>query len=210
MRLIIATAMAGLLSTAASAATLDFSGDICIGGTACANGDAIDQSYGDMLGVDLMYDGDASTTAIEDVFVWGTGYEDFSDAIYTDLGTEMSLSLLAETGYEVTLTSLAIAPYLNRINDTQVRILDLATSTNIVNRMFAPLSTDGSTTITANATSSVGFSIFFGPDAYDVGIGSLSYDAQLVGQPAAVPLPAAGWMLVAGMGGLFAAKRKRR
>lgn len=162
-----------------------------------------------MTGVDIIYDRNVSTVANENVYIWGTGYEEFSNAIWTDVGAGMSVTLLADVGYEVSLFSLGIAPFANRVSNTQVRIHDLALSTDIFDQTFTPISTNGSTTISPNATSTAGFQIFFGPDAFNSGIGSLSYDAQLVSGPAPVPLPAAGWLLIAGLGGLAAAKRKR-
>lgn len=210
MKSLYIAALASLLATAAPAVTLDFSGNICNGGNACGGSAQLDQSYGDITGVDLTYDRNVDTMAVENVFVWGSGYEEFGNAIWTDVGAGMSVTLLADAGYEVSLFSLAIAPYANRVSNTQVRILDLASNLDVFDETFTPLSIDGSTTILANATSIAGFKIFFGPDAFNAGIGGLSYEANLVQDTPPVPLPAAGWMLIAGLGGLAAAKRKRR
>mgnify|MGYP001627752295 CR=1 FL=1 len=210
MKALYTAAFASIVATAAPAATFDFTGDICNGGLACANSNQIDQTYGDMVGVDAVYDRDISTAAKDNVLYWGTGYEEFSSVIWTDLSTKvMSISLIAMAGYEVTLSSLGIAPYLNRNANPQLQIVDLATASDIYNMNFTPISTDGSTTISPNATSEAGFEIIFGPDAYNSGIGFLTYDAQLIADTPAVPLPAAGWMLIAGIGGLMAARRKR-
>lgn len=42
MRVFYASAMAGFLATAAPAAVLDFSGNICDGGNVCGNGSPLD------------------------------------------------------------------------------------------------------------------------------------------------------------------------
>jgi hypothetical protein len=72
-----------------------------------------------------------------------------------------------------------------------------------------PVTVSGSTGLTANVnkTSTAGFRILFGPGGYNGGINDItcSYAPK---QTAAVPLPAAGWMLLAGMAGLAALRRR--
>lgn len=210
MKIVLPALMASVLATTAPAVTLDFSGDICNGGSACfdSSTSVLDQTYGDMTGVDFTYDRDASTDAIEGAYVWTTGYEEFSNALWTDTGMTIAISMVADAGYEVTLESLGIAPYENRVANTALRIVDLFDSSEVYNSEFAPLSTAGSTTISTNVTSTVGFTIFFGPDAFNAGLGRLDYGVALSDAPSPVPLPAAGLLLMAGLGGLMAVRRR--
>lgn len=211
MKVIYSAIAAVFLAGTAGAATLDFSGNICNGGGACGGrGGGVDQSYGDMTGVDVVYDGDSSTAGDQDVFHWGSGYEDLSAAIWTNVGDALSVSFVAQAGYEVTVSSFDIAPYANRVKNTLVRVVDMAGGPDLYNTTYAPISTVGVTTIAGSFTSDTGIQLLLGPDAYDVGMSNIQYSVQAIQtNPATVPLPAAGWMLLAGLGGLVAASRRR-
>lgn len=207
---ILFTALTGVfLASAASAATIDFTDATCSGGGACNVGTPLDQSYGDMTGVDVIYDRDLTTSGLQDVLYWSTGYEELDGVIYTNQNAGMSVTLEAEAGYEVSLDSLLIAPYFNRTVNTQIAIIDLADGTEVYNSTFMPLSVDGSTEISdaADWTSASGYTILFGPDAFNAGIGSITYSAQQL--VAAVPLPAGGALLLLGLAGLGIVRRRR-
>lgn len=154
----------------------------------------------------MTYDGDASTAAIDPVRYWTTGYEDLPAAIWTEVGRTLSVTLAAQAGYEVSLFELVIAPYLNRTVDTKVTIVDLTTGDAVFDDEFEPLSTDGVTEISGTTwTSATGFRILFGPNAYDAGIGRITFTAQPI---AAVPLPAAGFLMLGALGALFGLRRR--
>ena len=120
LRVILAAGAIALATQAqATTITLDFSGDICNGGNACFNGSSIDQSYGDIAGqLDVVYDADRNTAALEDLLSWGTGYETLTGVAYGlssaggwNSAGGLSIELQAVAGYQVTLMSFDIAPY---------------------------------------------------------------------------------------------------
>lgn len=194
---------------AAQAATLDFSGNICNGGNACGNGGSIDQSYGDIAGeVDVQFDGDRSTVALDSVYHWTGGYETLTHVAYTSSGYGMSILFQAATGFDVTLSAFDIATYFNRVTNTSIRIIDTATNSVLVNDTYAPLSTAGVTSYLGSWSSTDGILIEFGPDAWDVGISNLTYSAHRENTPT-VPLPASGLLLGFAVFGLGQLRRKQ-
>jgi hypothetical protein len=192
----------------ASAATLNFDGMICNGGNACSNGLQVDQSYGDIAGeIDVEYDANRGTMALDNVFHWNNNYESLTNIIYgVNGGGGMSIKLLAQAGFDVLLSGFDIAPYANRSRDTLVQIVDMATGALLVDDTYAPLTTTGPTSYAGVWESTVGIQINLGPDAWDVGIDNIEY-ASVAETTAAVPLPATGLLLI---GGLFGASRLRR
>lgn len=206
MKTILAALAALFVASSAHAVTIDFTDAAC-GGGSCGNGSPLDQTYGDITGVNVIYDGNVATPTIDPVLYWSTGYEGNNPAIYVNNGVTMSITLEAEAGYEVSLESLGLAPFEDRVSDVDVVIIDLATGLEVFEDSYEPLSTDGITTISGTGwTSDVGYQLLFGPNLYNVGITSITYSAT---QIAAVPLPAAGWMLLSVLGGLVALRRRR-
>ncbi|MCF7978895.1 MAG: hypothetical protein K9L82_12935 [Chromatiaceae bacterium] len=105
--------------------TLDFSDATCDGGVICGIGDEIDQSYGDVTNeLDVIWDRNRSTPASENVYYWGTGYETLPSVAYGLLnGGGLSITFEALTGFQVWLMGFEIAPYSNRVRNSQVRVL---------------------------------------------------------------------------------------
>ena len=204
------------VSTGASASTytLDFTGNIC-GSGACSNGNLIDQTYGDVSGeVDVTADSNLSTAATEAAFYWSGGYETLLDVAYGTLsGGGLGFTFAAAAGKEVTINGFDIAPYLNRVRDSRVRIIDGMTATTLFDSGVFSVSTAGVTSYTnpGDWTSSL-ITIALGPDAWDVGIDNISYtvaDATGGGGVNPIPLPAAGWLLLGGLGALGGLARRR-
>jgi len=192
-----------------SAATLTFDGAIC-GGT-CGNGDAIDQTYGDISGqVDVIYDASRNTTALENVFHWSTGYDILTSVAFGNFGGGgMSIVFAAATGYDILLTGFDIAPYVGRTTDTLVQIIDLATNILLINDTYTPLNIAGITSYAGTWTSTVGLQINLGPDVFDVGIDNIAYSAVLEGTgPVPIPLPAIGLLLIGALAGLGRLRRR--
>jgi hypothetical protein len=204
-------AAALVFSSLVSAATLNFGGSICNGGGTCVDSSAIDQFYGDIAGeVDIQWDANRRTSALENVLHGGSGYESLTNVAYAlKSGTGMSILMLAATGYDVTLGSLDIARYANRVRDTQLQVTDLEDGSVVADSGVFATTFDGVLNYSLNAISSAGFEILFGPDAWNVGISNIMYSTAQTPNMSTVPLPAACWMLLAGLGGLVAMRRKR-
>ena len=199
--------------------TLDFDASVACGVTACSNGSGILQTYGDVAGqVDVVYDADRATPGLESLSYWSTGYETLNDVAYGILGGGgLSITLDALPGFQVSLLGFDIAPYFDRVRNTSLAVIDLFDNSTLFSQNFTPLSTEFVTSFAlGGATSTGGFRIELGPDAWDVGIDNIIFSVSSIPvnppppNPAPIPLPAAGWMLLAGLGGLAAMRRRAR
>ncbi|WP_103333538.1 VPLPA-CTERM sorting domain-containing protein [Pseudotabrizicola formosa] len=218
MRYALAFTLATCLAPMAQAAPLilDFSGSICgaAADTVCGNGSFIGQSYGDIAGqLDVIYDGSRDNAGLFDVRHWAGGYETLPHVAYGEfVGGGLSILFQPLAGFAVTVSGFEIAPYASSISDTLVQVIDTAANTLLVNQSFTPLATGEVTSFNGSWTSASGIQINLGPDAWNVGISNILYSVAAVdpGTPPAVPLPAAGWMMLAGVGALGALARRRR
>jgi hypothetical protein len=210
LALVTACTLATSSPAIASTVNLDFSGNICNGSGTCIDGSRIDQSYGDIAGqVDVVYDANRSTAVSDDMFYWSTGYEDLNDVAYGFFGGGgASIALESQTGYEITLNGFDIAPYANRDRNTQIEIFDLFDNSSIFSQTYTPLTTAGATSLSFGNTSSSGFLINFGPDAWDIGIDNISFDVKAVSTTTPIPLPAALPLLLAALGGMAMLRRR--
>ena len=212
MKKFIGTLLFVLASPAVSAAyILDFSGDICTTAAGvCANGSSISQDYGDIAGqLDVIYDANRNTATEQELRWWGTGYETLTGVAYGTLGGGgLSILFKPEAGYEVSVTSFDIAPYANRVRDTFVEVIDIATNTVLFTQSFNPLPTGMVTTLESLMwTSLAGIQINLGPDSWDIGIDNIHYSVKPA-DLSEIPLPAAGWLLLSGLG-MFGLVRRR-
>jgi hypothetical protein len=221
-----AATLAFAAPAAATTVTLDFAGDICDTPTsACFNGVAISQSYGDIAGqVDVRYNADRSTPALSPLLYWSTGYETLTDVAYGSLGLGgISIALVAQTGFQITLMGFDIAPYVDNSEDTLVRVIDRKDVSFAFSQDFAPLSTEGVTSFSFSGpefTSTTGFDIWLGPDAWNVGIDNIVFSVNPIDtnggptdpvdptDPAVVPLPATALLLLGALGGLTVLRRR--
>ena len=201
-----AFALALAVAVPVNAATLNFDTATCDSGYVCGDYSLLDQSHGDVTGLDIVYDGDTATAGLQNVFYWTTGYESFASVIWT--GRETTLSILFDVlaGYTLNITAINFAPYLNNIVSTQITVTDTTDNFIEASGTYDPLGTDNISTIAGLFSSTDGLLISFGPDAYNAGIGSIEYTLT---PTAAVPVPAALPLLLVALGGLGIAGRRR-
>lgn len=197
---------AGLCAGVATAApvasgVLDFSEAIC--GGPCSNGGSISQDYGDIGGfLDVVYDRNTALPGLAPVSYWGSGYETLGHVAFTDTNAQLSILFNPAPGFSVTILGFDIAPYLNRVTNTSVRVVDAAGPALLFLDEPTPLSTAGVTSYTGPWTSASGIEILLGPDAWDVGISNIAFEINAVSAP--IPLPAAVWLLGGALIGLRA------
>lgn len=202
-----ALTLATCLAPAAGATTLDFNGMICNGGQACTNGADIDQSYGDIAGVDVQYDRTPGLAGLQNFSFWAGSYSDLTNVAYATGGATLTFLGL---GGGVSLTSLDLGAWPNADRQLGFSVVDLASNLEV---FLSPGNTVVSGAVRSsfllNLTSTAGFRITFLGDFFNGGVDNIVYaSAGPVAPP--VPLPAAGWLMLAGLGALAAARRMRR
>lgn len=227
---------AGLFTSQASAATydLDFAGDICTatpsaGRIACTNTNngLIDQTYGDVEGVvDVIYNRVASS-AVSDgedrgrLLHWtfvstASSFGGLPNAAYGVSGDALSIFFKPLNGKSVTLNNfyLGIFGGDRGLNLTISDGLGAALFSEEIERGLSGLR-DYSTPGGWSSTNGIRISYFggpFWPGANFVGISNINFSVTDVATPsdAQIPLPAAGWLMVAGLGALATLRRRRK
>lgn len=203
--------IAGVGSMANAATyTLDFSGDICDG--PCSNGTTISQSYGDTSLVDVSHD--YTSSAVPGLAYWGTGYSDLSgvawggDYSVDNLGT---ISFTPIAGYKVSVLSFDIGSWSGS-SSTTVGVYDGAGSlVGDLGMQFIDISS--ASTFTGDWSSDSGIEIRWA-NAWQFAIDNITFSVTEIDtgtpQPAPIPLPASAFLLLAGLGSLGFARRRRR
>ncbi len=210
-RALLAAAALCLAPMMAEAAVLTFDGPICNGtGGACGNGFSIDQGYGDMAGVDVVYDGNPGAAGLQSFAFWADSYSGMTNVAY--YGGGATLSFVALAGQAVSLGGLSLGGWPNADRVLGFTVTDLATSNEVFRSGTSsdPLITVPGTTpsvFTFDVTSSAGLMITFLGDFYNGGVDNVIYGAADVG---AIPLPAGAPLLGLGLGALALLSRRRR
>lgn len=130
------------------------------------------------------------------------------DAAYCQSGSVSgcALDLTVASGFEITLDSFFLGGWPNTNRSITWSVIDLATSSPVAGAISAAVSGTTGLVNVIGLTSDVGFRIVFGPDGFNGGINDITYTSAPI---SAVPLPAAGLLLIAGLGGLAAFRRRQ-
>jgi len=198
----------------ASAAVLDFSGNICNGGQPCANGSFIDQSYGSMTGVDVIYNGNSTAfdATNEEFQYWSNTFNNaLADVIITNASFS-EISFIADTGYEVSLGGLDLGTFGSSPapGGITVTVFDLFDDSVLFSSGNLSVAGGGPINVAFSAGSTTGLKLGFGGNLPNIAIDNISYDALLVDPPTPVPLPASALLLFGGLVGLASLRRFRQ
>jgi hypothetical protein len=149
---------------------------------------------------------------------WNDNYSGRDAAWCRDgINSYCALDLTVASGYTLTLDRFWLGGWPNTDRKITWSVIDLFDNTTVAGLVNALVNGTPGTGLTnvINRTSTAGFRILFGPDGYDGGINDIVYTYARVDtppppppQPGVVPLPAAGWLLLAGLGGLVALRRR--
>lgn len=141
---------------------------------------------------------------------WNGGYSG-RNAGWCASGSSSScvLDLTVASGFSLTLDSFFLGGYFNTNRLISWSVVDLGTMGSVASAVNSAVSGVSGLVNTIGATSTTGFRIFFGPDGFNGGINDITYSYAPI-NPSAVPLPAAGWLMLAGFGGLVALRRRQQ
>jgi len=123
-------------------------------------------------------DFDASSTSQGDPYPWGAGYNDLPSAVWTDRANSLIFDLVPLGGETLTLNSFAMGNYLNAGGPTSYEVYDLS---DLVTPLVSVLnfniaySTTTHPTYAVGLSSTTGFRLVVGPDAYNNGVNDIKY-----------------------------------
>jgi hypothetical protein len=215
------------LSSVVNAASIDFGQGVphpsfCTGGAGgvgpaalCANGLSVLQTYGDVPGVvDVSYSAPRASTGTNPAGLnwWSSGYNNLYGVAFATGSDANSLARidlrLQQPGQVINLTHFDLGAFPNTTRETNVTITDLATGAIL--KSFSNFAAGKVSPNTASSfdftdvSSNAGIRIEFADSALNVGIDNISYTV------AAVPEPQAYALMLAGLGLVGYAVRRRR
>jgi hypothetical protein len=163
------------------------------------------QSYGDVAGVvDVNYLAPRIATSL----VWGSsGYNDLNAVLWAEGGDNNSqarIEILPLNGGAVTLTHFDIGAFYFATGHTTVNVFEAGTSTLLYTFTGTVGAPPTHSSFDLNVSSSVGLWLEWQDSAYNVGIDNVTFTVG------AVPEPATGAMLIAGLAACAAVARRRR
>lgn len=147
-----------------------------------------------------------------DLLFWNGAYSGRS-AAYCGTNSnsgDCTLDLTVASGFSITLEAFQLGGYSNADRTIAWSVEDLDTSAT-VGSGSAGVSGQTPFDQLVGASSDTGFRLIFGPDGYRGGLTEVTYSyAPRQGPgPSVIPLPAAGWLLLAALGGLAALSRRQ-
>jgi hypothetical protein len=135
---------------------------------------------------------------------WNGAYSG-QNAVYCG-GTDCTLDMTVAATHTVTLGSFRLGGWPDTDRSVSWSVIDLADSSVVASAIGAFVSGATGLTVSLGVTSTTGFRILFGPDGFNGGLTDIAYSYTPTSQ---VPLPAAGWLVVAGVGALAALRRRK-
>jgi PEP-CTERM motif len=213
--------IAGLFAAAsgAQALTIDFGNgpaapSICTSapdGTGalvpCGNYGYISQSYGDVAGIaDISYSA-PRVAAPTSLYWWASNYNNLFGVAFapsTDANSRARIEIKAvNPGDAVTLASFALGAYSQTTLNTTVNVFAIGGTVPLFN-YSGPVGNGAisATTLMPNISVPGGLWLEFQDSAWNVGIDNIQYSVS------AVPEPASALLMLAGVAGLLAARRR--
>ncbi len=210
--LLAALTLSSAAAHAATTTTLDFDPNDACGSVDCVNNLAISQSYGDSAEVDVIYDSDIDASGLNSMAYYNIGASDLVGVAWGNTtvfsgATEIFLSPTAGVGVRLlgfdmgAFTSDRTFPLAVRDGDGTALFQNTETKVeSSTASSFAPATS-------AAWESATGIRIQWAPDV-DVAIDNIEFETYALAGTPVIPLPAAGWLLLAGLGGLAFLRRR--
>jgi hypothetical protein len=175
---------------------------------ACGNGSAISQSYGDVAGVsDITYSSPRIATP-QSLLWWASAYNNLYGVAWSsgsDANSQARIEIkAAQPGQAVTISRFDLGAYAFSTVRTNVNIYAIGGTTPLFSfNDSVGNSNVSATTITPNITVAGGLWIEWADSAYNVGIDNIQYSVS------AVPEPASALLMLTGVAGMLAARRRK-
>lgn len=206
-----ASSLAG--SASATPHTLTFDQSNACGVAACGDGSAISANYGSVAGLQISYNSydNLGNHLSSSMYSWDTQYGDLTDIAYAAGGDCCSVGEITfqvtQPGVTFTFIDAMFASWPNVDRTTQISLLRLDRSLfGTTGPITAPGA--GHYSVTCSCTTTSGFILQFGPDAFNTGVDNIRFDVS--GATGTVPEPAGWALMLAGFGALGSALRLRR
>jgi PEP-CTERM motif len=195
----------------ASATLLNFDDATCNGGGACTiGGSTIDPTYGDVPGkLDIQYSRDYPSVldGTSTMFWWADLYSTLTTVAYGNDTAQAAIFLKPLAGYQVTLNGVTFGAFSNQDRDSQVTIMNATGNVDFFSTGPTTIPGAAPTSFSGPYTSADGIYILWGPDAFNVGIGSFDVTVSAIN---AVPEPSTWAMMILGFAGVgFMAYRRK-